>query len=320
MHCHARKDTLLACVDGEGTLIAGDGRRFPIAQGSVMRVQQGAAHRALTRSGMTLVEIDTPRDKFDHLRLEDDSGRAGHPYESADHVKQQLDPLQDVTNGPPRARLRPLAATGMHRFALERGLDLQPDVDGLMFAISLDAAGILRREIMIAGPEALTAIRPEHTYLTVRTSATPAFHPEGAPTPHAVVKPGGVANGRTRGRTSCAPSAEGDATAQTTRAVIVARVVLGAVATLIVAAIVASSWPFNAPSSEVSVRDSLPPRSTPQIARPQPPPPLRRHSRAGAHTRTAQSGGTGLSNGLRRRRGRIVLQLLKLRRPQIAHP
>jgi protease I len=183
MHCHPRKDTVLLCLHGEGVLITGDSRRLPMGPGSVTHIKPGAAHRTLSRTGLTLVEIETPRDKFDQIRLDDASGRAGRAYESADAVERELDPLQRVTNGPPRARLRPATATGAFSFELERGVALQPGADGLTFAISLDASAILRHEILIAGPDTLSAVPPDHTYLTIRWTAPPMLRPEEAISP-----------------------------------------------------------------------------------------------------------------------------------------
>jgi protease I len=222
MHCHARKDTIMVCLEGEGALVADGDRRISIAQGSVIHIQQGAVHCALARSGMTLVEVETPRDRFDHLRLKDVSGRAGQAYESAAHVERQLDPLEDVGNGPPRARLRPSTATGRYRFRLERGIDLDREVEGLICAISLDQDGILRREITIVRPEALTAILPEHTYLTIRATAVPVPSRENALAPHEAIRWAGVEQDRRRGRELCElPSAEGHVNPRTTHAVIV---------------------------------------------------------------------------------------------------
>lgn len=221
MHCHARKDTFQACLHGDGMLIGGDGRRIPIAPGSVIHIQPGAAHRTLTCSGMTLVEIETPRDKLDHLRLEDDNGRTGQAYEGDTHAQRRLDPLKDVTHGPPRARLRPHATTQTHQFALERGLDLEAEGEGLMFAISLDVATILRREITIHGPQALTTIRPEHTYLTIRTTARLAASRGRSVSPGALRR-AGAANASRRRRELCESfAAEDHQSPTTTRAVIV---------------------------------------------------------------------------------------------------
>lgn len=172
MHCHPRKDTVLLCVTGTGSMTIGDASRRPIEPGTVLRIEQGAAHRSTATTGMTLIEIEMPRDKYDLVRLQDDAGRAGQGYE---HLREPHPvAFQTVTDGPPRARLRPRCANRFHVFALERGRDVRPE--GLAFAICLDALGVLRREIEIALPDDLGAIRAEQTYLTIRST-----HKEDSP-------------------------------------------------------------------------------------------------------------------------------------------
>lgn len=167
LHCHPRKDTVLLCLHGHGAVTTGDGRRAPIAQGTVLQIDQGAMHRSTAISDLMLVEIETPRDKLDLLRFEDEAGRRGSGYETADHVERRLHPLQAVSGGPPRARVRPQCETGLHSFALEQGADIggQPS---LMFAISLDPSSILRRELTVSGPHTGFAPSLENTHLTIR--------------------------------------------------------------------------------------------------------------------------------------------------------
>jgi hypothetical protein len=168
LHCHPRKNTVLLCVSGDGEMMTGSGRRIPLAPATVLRIDQGATHCSHARTDMTLIEVETPRDKFDLVRLEDHHGRRRTDYEDAVHMRPLDPPLQAVSDGPPRARLRPRAANGRHGFALEAGTMVRRNPAGLVFAISLDPLEMLRREILIAGPDEPDAIRADHTYLTVR--------------------------------------------------------------------------------------------------------------------------------------------------------
>jgi len=167
-HCHPAKDTVLLCLDGNGIVTTGDAREIAISPGSALHIHQGAAHRSSTTSGLTLVEVETPRDKFDLVRLEDLAGRRGREYEHAADVRRTLPPLVSRPDGPPRARLRPPAATGPYRFELEQGIEVDRGPGELLFAISLDPLGILRREIEVAGVDSLTDLTHECTYLTIR--------------------------------------------------------------------------------------------------------------------------------------------------------
>ena len=169
MHCHPRKDTFLLCVSGYGETLTGSGRRIAVGPGTVLHIQQGATHCSHAVTGMTLVEIETPRDKFDLIRLEDDHGRRRTPYEGASHMDRLDPPLGRIANGPPQARVRPRCANGLHRFAAEQGREVLRDTRAIAFAISLDALGVLRRDVEIGRRGDLGAIRPDHLYLTIRS-------------------------------------------------------------------------------------------------------------------------------------------------------
>ena len=176
MHCHPRKDTFLLCVSGHGETVTGSYRRIPLSPGTVLHIKQGATHCSHAHTAMTLVEIETPRDKFDLVRLEDDHGRRRTNYESAEHTARLDPPLEPAGGGPPKARVRPRGASGAHRFALEAGVEVLRRPTAIAFAISLDLLGVLRREIAIHTPDDFGAIAPDDTYLTIRNT-----HQEDSP-------------------------------------------------------------------------------------------------------------------------------------------
>jgi mannose-6-phosphate isomerase-like protein (cupin superfamily) len=167
LHCHPRKHTVLLCLHGHGEVTTGDGRNSPIRQGTVLQIEAGAVHRSRALSELVLVEVETPRDKFDLLRLEDDAGRRLGTYEAADKVKRRLHPLLALDGAPRHGRLRPRCETGLHGFAVQSGIDVVCD-EGLMFAVSLDTASIVRRELTVSGPHTGFAPSLEHTHLTIR--------------------------------------------------------------------------------------------------------------------------------------------------------
>lgn len=170
MHCHPRKDTMLLCVSGLGDVTIGDGSVTHLRDGDVMRIEQGAAHRSTATTAMTLVEIETPRDKYDLVRLQDDSGRAARGYDRI-HEPHPV-PIEDVRGGPPRARLRPRCERRGHRFALERGRDVIHGPRGLTFAVCLDPLDVLRRDIAISHRRDLGGVRVDQTYLTIYANPT----------------------------------------------------------------------------------------------------------------------------------------------------
>lgn len=169
-HGHARKDTVLLCLRGSGKVTAGDGRSVPIRPGSMVHIDQGAVHCTLAGPDeLRLVEIETPRDKLDVVRVQDDNGRAGQPYEAAGDSDGRLGPLEDVEGGPPRARLRRRCPWALHSFAVERGERCVPH-DGLMFAIDLDTESVMRRQLSVLGPGAPAEPVHDHLYMTIRTN------------------------------------------------------------------------------------------------------------------------------------------------------
>lgn len=147
-------------------MITGSGRVIPFVSGGALHIEQGAAHRLVASTDMIVVEIETPRDKFDLVRLADDKPRSTS-YDGAEHVTPLLDPLEPVGGGPPRARLRRPAAGARHRFSLVRGNALQQLRPEVEFAISLEALGILRRDIVILDPATLDAAIADQLYLTI---------------------------------------------------------------------------------------------------------------------------------------------------------
>lgn len=169
-HSHARKDTELLCLRGQGEVAGGDGRSRPIAPGCIVHIDAGAIHRTTAITALTIVEIETPRDKLDVVRLRDDSGRAGRGYEQGWRDDPRLAALAALDDGPPRARLRPCCIDGRLHFGVESGADLAARSSGLMFAIGLDAQSILRRRLWIVGPRDRRAPAADRLHLTIRTN------------------------------------------------------------------------------------------------------------------------------------------------------
>ncbi len=79
MHCHLEKDTLLIVTSGEvefSTL----GMTLNLGIGARILIDRGVFHRTATRTGAMLVEIESPPNKADLVRLSDKYGREGKGY------------------------------------------------------------------------------------------------------------------------------------------------------------------------------------------------------------------------------------------------
>lgn len=91
LHCHPRKKTSIVVLSGEAACATLDQRlaRHP-AQG--MLLGEGVFHRttALSQEGTFVMEIETPVNKRDLVRFQDDYGRENLGYESADHLSANL--------------------------------------------------------------------------------------------------------------------------------------------------------------------------------------------------------------------------------------
>ena len=83
MHTHPRKTTYLLCLAGEGTMTTLRGA-LPVRAGTVLRIGRGAFHSTSSEAPqepLMLVEVETPRNKYDLLRLCDGYQRVGTGYE-----------------------------------------------------------------------------------------------------------------------------------------------------------------------------------------------------------------------------------------------
>ena len=169
-HCHARKETELLCLRGHGEVTGGDGRSRAIAPGAVVRIEQGAVHRTTAITALTLVEIETPRDKLDVVRLLDENGRAGRGYELA---LARRSPACGARGRRRRATARAAAPALARRARCASASSRLPTSPrarrDLVFAIGLDSESVLRRRLRIAGPRDRDLVA-DRLHLTIRTN------------------------------------------------------------------------------------------------------------------------------------------------------
>jgi quercetin dioxygenase-like cupin family protein len=82
MHCHPNKRTALIVQSGTCVLETLNAV-YPLIPGDMAHIEMGAFHRTRTGDGCVLLEIETPINKSDLVRLDDRYGRAGMAYECA---------------------------------------------------------------------------------------------------------------------------------------------------------------------------------------------------------------------------------------------
>ncbi len=88
MHCHPNKTTGLILLDGRAT-ISFMNDSFNLSPISKTMIRRGLFHstRANSKNGAHVFEIESPVNKHDLVRLEDNYGREGKPYESIEFQK-----------------------------------------------------------------------------------------------------------------------------------------------------------------------------------------------------------------------------------------
>jgi mannose-6-phosphate isomerase-like protein (cupin superfamily) len=183
LHCHPHKRTALLGIAGKATLSTRSGLQYALEPGVVLQIEPGAYHRiSASSTGMRLVEVETPKDKLDLVRLEDDTRAPGEPYESEDSAPLGL--LEgDVALTAPlalqpfveqwlddgrRGRLRAHASADPHRFAVRTGTQVRSSTD-LAFAIVLTPRAAALHGPTVLASQRLVAAVPGAAYLTIRS-------------------------------------------------------------------------------------------------------------------------------------------------------
>lgn len=83
LHCHPNKRTALIVLSGVAEVSFINGSQI-LKPGQKIMIRSGVFHSTEALSDLKIMEVETPNDKEDLLRLEDSYGRAGKPYEDED--------------------------------------------------------------------------------------------------------------------------------------------------------------------------------------------------------------------------------------------
>jgi mannose-6-phosphate isomerase-like protein (cupin superfamily) len=173
LHAHPRKVTYLLCLAGEGITSTLTGE-IPVRPGSVLRIGRGAFHATRstgTDDPLALVEVETPRNKLDLMRLRDSYERAGTAYETTH------EPLPTAVRGSvtflPNAHLCERSPRGDHIFEVRAGMDVyyrrrREDV----FYVPLGVAGLVADDldIITQDPEDERVPEVDRYYLVLSNS------------------------------------------------------------------------------------------------------------------------------------------------------
>lgn len=123
MHAHPRKTTYLLCLAGEGVTTTLGGT-IALRRGTILRIGRGAFHSTEntgTDEPLMLVEVETPRNKYDLVRLRDGYQRAGTGYEQ---VARELPTRPRKLTFLPNASLCRVSPCGGYGFNILSGMDV----------------------------------------------------------------------------------------------------------------------------------------------------------------------------------------------------
>lgn len=167
VHCHPRKETMLLCLSGKGRVHLLNHTR-PLVALDYVHLRKGIFHGTenIGSTPLELIEVETPRNKLDLVRIKDRYGRQGQAYERAT-VPRGIPPLERAPYGV-GAVIRPVG--GRFRFGLRAGLDLIGRRDPqLLFAVSLGLRTLFDQDIHVVAADRLEAraIHREDMYLTI---------------------------------------------------------------------------------------------------------------------------------------------------------
>jgi mannose-6-phosphate isomerase-like protein (cupin superfamily) len=162
VHVHPRKVTYLLCLGGEGVTTGLGRQEVPVRQGTILRIAPGAFHgtRNTGDEPLELIEVETPRNKFDLIRLRDDYNRAGTAYETAS-LREPRHPMRKVP-AYPNTMMRARTPDEKFGFALRTGMDIfyRPSRNDL-FYIPLHISGAVSRDVEILTGRAADERRPQ---------------------------------------------------------------------------------------------------------------------------------------------------------------
>lgn len=168
MHCHPRKETVLMCLSGSLRVnFLSEATR--VEAGQYVRIPKGVFHSTdnVGVADAHLVEVETPRNKFDLVRKKDRYGRQGQQYETRQSMRE-ITELREVSSHS-CAKLRHQDLEGLFNFDILTGnqVRLRGQSPDFAVSLSLEAAINQRIDIFHRGKDHFGLLKPEVRYLTI---------------------------------------------------------------------------------------------------------------------------------------------------------
>lgn len=151
-HAHPRKTTYLICLAGQGVNVSLSGE-IPLQAGTILRIGRGAFHATRCLPGeepLMLLEVETPRNKFDLVRMADNYQRSGQKYEPEGKL---LEGKRKKIQSLPNASLVRSSPCKQFRFSVQTGMAIfyKRSTAGQL-AICLSLRGVLNENVSIITP------------------------------------------------------------------------------------------------------------------------------------------------------------------------
>lgn len=103
LHCHPNKKTALILLNNKAKINLIE-RSFELAGLSKIMLRQGMFHQTenISDECINLVEVETPNNKFDLVRIEDDYGRKNQAFESCNSWEDKTELEKNLVPNEPR--------------------------------------------------------------------------------------------------------------------------------------------------------------------------------------------------------------------------
>lgn len=166
-HCHPRKETALLCLNGTGKVSFLGASHIVRAQDAI-HIGKGVWHSTANVGSdeLELIEVETPRNKLDLVRLADRYGRAHAQYERTSlNADCPISP-GDLIGG---SKLRSHCVQHRYRFQVCSGQEIAAKSSpSFLFLISLSLQDAINHHIHVyTDPHPQNVLDPDKTYLQI---------------------------------------------------------------------------------------------------------------------------------------------------------
>lgn len=147
MHCHPRKKTVLICLSGNVRVNFIRSSHL-LSAGDFISISKGVFHStdSIGESMAELIEVETPRNKFDLVRAKDKYGRHGQRYETGTSAQMIVPLMTNSLNS--GTKIRECDLYGHFNFTIATGNEIGANVpENPKFAISLSLKDAIEQNI-----------------------------------------------------------------------------------------------------------------------------------------------------------------------------